>query len=513
MNFSYNGIVLDQLVRLLRRSSESVSDGPTYLYTRHMLHIMGRYNPDATSYDALGLPQPGNIAALTDTAVRNALMQPRQQLIITLDEDDMPGGEFVWISSPLEGYATDAANGPIPHHVDITQLLGAIHMDVEIIIEVNINECISVPHADVGSAPDHIVLSHILEATDDIDPNALTRRTVSGRMTLRTDAAIAADAMPDDFRAALFFPVMPNCQREDIHVTATEDGRQLVYSYADQEKMNLLTALAQQNCPGLVNLEASHTAEIGKPGFDDLMVPVGRSLARGGERLIRVGANGLIGAFLNIVPAVAMSALDLGITVAQLVPRQMHTVVARATGTRNADKQKLEAVALEFCKNRLTAAQVPDGSLLNTAHLTINYCWERTANQVEVTLRCKKGFGAQAFQSFFRITAGLAVALARQDFAPAQLAFEAEFRALPDQIMPGDGGMDALVPCASPQTAVQPYPPNDAGTRGTLIESLAVLVLQGQCGLPVAPALRGPVRNTGGQPAQAGQVRSYPVLE
>ncbi len=492
MNFSYAGIVLDQLVRLIRRSSEAIYDGPTYLYTQHMIHVMGRFNPDATSYNALGLPQPGNIAALTDAAVRHTLMQNRQQLIITLDEDDLPGGEFVWISSPLEGYTTDAANGPIPHHVDVTQLLGAIHMDVEIIIEVNINECVSVSHGGTEVVADHIVLANLWEVADDMDNNFRTTRTVTGRMTLRTDAAISEDILPDDFRQALFFPVMTNCQRRNIRVTATDDGRQVFYTYTDAEKMTGLTVQALQTCPGLTRVEASHTAEIGKPGIDDLMRPVFQSLARGATRGFRVAGAGFLAFIPAGIVAAAVSAADVALTIAQLVPREVHTVVCRAYGQRGEFKKNLESVALRFCTARmnLTAAGV---SLVNTAHLTVNYLWEDEENVVEVTMRCKQGFAAAAFATFFAFVGGAVQALATGNAQLVIAPFENRFTTLNNNIMPGEGLDNPVFSRPDQPWGTQPVPPNSGGTRGTLIERMVTQALQTPCALPAPPQLGGAV--------------------
>src|SRR5262249_37845431 len=157
--------------------------------------------------------------------------QPQKQLLLSIQDGSSPTGT-VWLRSPQSGMATDAYNGPIPKHVRVVKEVGGVTMLVEVVLETFVNECpgrtltVPVPPPGVGTVSVRvppIVLSHRWEATDDISLNSgyLTTRTVRGHAVLRTDAALQANVVPDDFRREFFHPVIPNCQREDIVVRAT----------------------------------------------------------------------------------------------------------------------------------------------------------------------------------------------------------------------------------------------------------------------------------------------------
>src|SRR2546429_506005 len=101
---SYNGITLYP-VHVLRYEKHPQFDRPTYLFTRHTIHVRGVYNPAMTSWFPVlnaGIPlpppveRPGAFGALTEWAIRHFLVQPRRPFLFAV------GNVLVLQSPPVD---------------------------------------------------------------------------------------------------------------------------------------------------------------------------------------------------------------------------------------------------------------------------------------------------------------------------------------------------------------------------------------------------------------------------
>lgn len=544
--FTYGPFVLDDLTTLHRHEFDAVYDGPTYLYHEHLLHFSGVLAPESVSYgpgvatansDGARSPQPsrapGHIGADTVASIQHALMQPQQRLLVQVTDSASPGGRFTAFRAPLGGLKTDADNGPFPLQVRVTEAVGSTTLFVEMVIRVRQNQC----QGSSASSTPPIVLSHRWTPSHSIDENLLTTVTVRGHATLRSDARLAFNrpaspggAIPDDFRQAFFHDIAPFCQRENIWVEADEGGNALRYSFSDMERMENVARAAQAICPGLLDVEASHSCDRGSPGMDDMIVAVGNGVVGGMDRLARA-ASGTIGLPAAVGFAAVGTALDIGLRVVQLVPRQIHTVVAQVRGDRTAKRKDLERIALRFCRARINATDV--WRTTPATHLSVTFHWERHLKVVTVTLRVKQGVAARVLESAFGALesgiGGLADAVARATVAGlipegapvgagaagggvaglgagGLLAVLASATALAGgpgifafdrNIMPdGEIPIDIL---SRDRLDANPAPPNSRGTRGTLLEMLVAQVLQEPCGVPVTPVTVHRNHRQGGQ--------------
>jgi hypothetical protein len=365
-------------------------DGPQYLWTRHTIRVSGIYNPKATSYIDQGNGTPiagdGRNATTTDTAIRHALAQPRKALSISV-------GSQVLLASPRAGETTDAHNGPTPKVHAIVESIGIKTFLVDWQIEVCINETPS------GTIP--IVVSSRWTMEDHIAlPHYLTTRVIQGWATLRSDKMLAAGRVPDDFRSALMHPVGTNMQRESIDVAVDDEGTGIEYTLVDQEQM--LNIELRARLLGVTKIEAFHTAEVGKPGAEEVITGFGGAAMRFGGQLVQANMVGIDPITYGIAmgAAVVTGALDWSITAANLIPRKTHTIVARIWGHRLARRQDLEDVGIRLCFQRLLLTGVDES--MGTVWLQITH--DLMGKWVEVQVRIKQGLDALAAGPGFNIT-------------------------------------------------------------------------------------------------------------
>lgn len=496
MIVEYNNVTL-ALCQLRGWDRVVEMDGPQYLWTRHTIRVSGVYNPKATSYrDNDGTPAQadGRMAPTTDVSIRHALSQPRQTLTISV------GGQIV-LESPEDDNETDAHNGPTPKVHAIVESIGVKTFLVDWSIEVCVNE------TPGGTVP--IVLSSRWTMEDHIAlPHYLTTRVIQGWATLRSDLMLEAGRVPDDFRSALMHPVGTNMQRESIDVAVDDEGTGIEYTLVDQEQMFNIEPAATRL--GVTKIEGYHTAEISKPGIEDVVTNVGGSIARGlgsvgfamtggigGEVL---GTGMTVPNFISGSVALAGAALDTGITMLGMIPRQTHTMAVRVWGHRNCRKADLESVAASIVFSRMVGTAAGD-EVVASCYYSIT--WDLMGKWVEVQLKSKQGLRA-----LFDFAAGPVGAIAIAGGATAAVtrarATVEELARAARALVGVDRGIMQPRTEFSPNAFSQapgfpnPVPTNTGGLtgRGSFVGKLLAQVLADANQLQPAPPTPGTGRNT-----------------
>lgn len=482
MIVTYNGITLD-LCQLRGWERQVEMDGPQYLWTRHRIRVSGVYNPRATSYTRNAntlAPQftRDTPATITDAVVRHALATPRKQLSIIV------GGTAV-LFTPNVGQTTDAHNGPTPTVHAVVESIGVKTYLVDWSIECCIVET-------TGTTP--AVLSHRWTMEDHVAmPNYLTTRVIQGKATFRTDLMGVLGRVPDDFRRAFIHPVSLNMQRESIDVTVYDDNSGAEYTLVDQEQAINLTPEAVRL--GVTKIEAYHTAEIGKPGTEDVLVGLGGAFMRAGGQLVQANIAGIdpVTTIFANAAAVGVGGLDIGITAASLIPRKTHSIVARVWGHRLSAKVALERVALRVCFFRFALTQLSERH--GTVWLQITH--DLMGKWVEVQLKVKQGLDRLDGAVAGNIGSGLIRDIRNASPLPGAGAingFIDNLAAVQRDIMPQgeDVGNDITI-----NDTVAPGPTNQAGLtgRGSFIGKLLAQVLHDPNAYQTAPPTPGPGRN------------------
>jgi hypothetical protein len=330
---SYNGIIMD-LVKMHVWRREAIYNGNQYLYTRHILavtcvlnpgvnptltslafipnpfnqaisalasvlappggdltplqpqvlragaglgNVVNRYplNPNPAAnlppFNAVAVPNP-QLGMVTDTLIRHALMQPRQQLIYSLLG-------YAPLFSPWTGYNCDASGGPLPLRCDPVSIDSGKTWIINFAIQTDINEC-----QKYTNAP-KLLLSHTWSMNHSIDQDCYCVRTIEGRAVFARDriepnavtnsgaavkafavkalgnlvspaviqASTVAPILVDSFRQQLFHPLPTNFKREKVDVKLEPDGVTLNYVIVDRERaLNI-------NLPNVTRLEGTHT--------------------------------------------------------------------------------------------------------------------------------------------------------------------------------------------------------------------------------------------------------------
>jgi hypothetical protein len=94
---------------------------------------------------------------------------------------------------------------------------------VEYVVDFNVNDCTK------------FVLSNRWAVRSHIGEQYLTTRITEGHATLRLDFLNLFGTVADAFRCNFTLAVPPGFIRKRVNVTATEDGRELVYYVEDQQ--------------------------------------------------------------------------------------------------------------------------------------------------------------------------------------------------------------------------------------------------------------------------------------
>jgi hypothetical protein len=507
VTISYGAVNL-QLCSFEQISRTPIYDGPTFKFYSCTFAIAGTLSPAATSYvsgPAGPTATPGFLGAQTDVAIRQYIMQPRRLLVV-----DIGGVEIMRspATDPVTGspLATDAYNGPVPRNVNVQEVLGSKTFLVSFVVEVFLNEC----NADQPN----VVLSHRWTMEDIVEmPHYLTTRIISGWATLRTDWMIAAGFAPDDFRAAFFHPVLPVMQRQRATISVSEDGASLQYTLVDQERTYNIGIL--QN---VTDIKASHNAQVGKLSVDEVIIPVGRiasrTIGRAGGALAQGGLNFISGG-AGALGHLGAGALDVGLTVMQLMPRQMDNITVQVWGNANSSRNVLNNIALQVAFGRLAqtanGAQIA-GVVVAGLHLSITH--NLMEKYVEVTLRARQGLGNQLLTSV-NLTTQFFAGLATNPPGGVQATINRTIAAIVNVGASGNlnGNINqAIMPPETPlanyagvAAASQQVPNNGnpappgysnilgrpqgslSNSRGTMIYKLLAQTLPAPCALPAAP--------------------------
>jgi hypothetical protein len=216
----YNGIEID-LARITF-NHENVYDEPSglqYRHTKTTVNCQGYIN--ASTNPAIGGESQ---ASQVVKRIRGCLNKPRNYLAVYIGTD-------LYLSSPASGSSVDAANGPKPLHVEVTEIMGTALIMINFVIETCLYECCSETPGQAGSAPAQAWTTHTWSEDISIDEFFLTTRTRNGVLTVRADAGLS----PDSFRT-LVIPAIPNgFMRKSSKYLITEDQLSLRYSYTDTE--------------------------------------------------------------------------------------------------------------------------------------------------------------------------------------------------------------------------------------------------------------------------------------
>jgi hypothetical protein len=199
----------------------------------------------------------------------------------------------------------------------------------------------------------------------------------------------AAGRVPDDFRSALMHPVGTNMQRESIDVAVDDEGTGIEYTLVDQEQM--LNIELRARLLGVTKIEAYHTAEVSKPGAEEVITGIGGATLRTIGQLVQASTGDTPwGQAVGLLAAGTAGALDIGITSANLIPRKTHTIVARVWGSRLSRRVDLENVGLMLCFQRLLQTAISEA--MGTVWLQITH--DLMGKWVEVQVRIKQGLDA-----------------------------------------------------------------------------------------------------------------------
>lgn len=365
--------------RLYERTA--IMDGPTYLYTRHILGVVAIYNPELNS--PFVPPNPNFQAPVIDIALRHKLMLPRQKLLYTVGTSNV-------IHSPLNGLTTDANNGPLPLYCHVEKVHGKKTFKVYWVVQTDINEC---PQREPP-----IVLSHRWTMDHDIDEHFFTTRTIRGHAILRTDHMLAQSVTPDQYRPFFIHPVPSNFKRTHINVTAHEDGNALDYVAVDTEQPFVFDNFVRER--NVTKIEAYQNFEEGHFALDTIARTIATEVAAATTSA-------------GTIPGLAAAA-TLGVLrgAEKTLPTIIHTFLVRVWGNRDADRGNLELVAWNIIQRRREMANIPalSDKWCNVSH-------DIMGKWVEVSARFKLGpvasdfatlaFGGVVFGTADELTAGI----------------------------------------------------------------------------------------------------------
>jgi len=392
------GCVNLNLLNVLEYKREAVYEHANYVYTKYRLVVRAVYNP-ATQQDSWGvsptfnaLNQTGvpyipanpnaqgenNIAgpllpplgrpnftlptgqpsiragvssAVSDVALRHALMQPRQQLIFSV-------GGLVNIFSPMDGTQTDVMNGPTPIACNVAQLQGARTWVVDYAIETAINEC----PLYSGNVP--AVLSHVWEMHHELDADYFAKQTIRGRALFRADAIIRMGLNPDDYRTLIALGIPPGFKRERVHVHVGNPPNLIEYELVDRQLP------LGWSMPGVTRLEATHSITTEKESTDTVALRAVKSIAKSLAIFLNKNAanQARLGAGINPITQAAGEGLAdvenagaLAIDIAEagfegaigLLPINIHSLNIELWGDASTNRAALELFARQILAQRL----------------------------------------------------------------------------------------------------------------------------------------------------------------
>jgi hypothetical protein len=397
----YNSLDID--INRVRSSRRSMYEGAYYLYTRHIIHFTGVYNPAATAFK-MGLEEPiaGNfpndqiLPAETDWVIRNWLMQPRKLLIYVVGQNVVL--QSPWADPENEDITTDDNNGPQPLYCDVTSVHGQKSFNVEMVIQTDINEDRLFPRRIGDQVIDdanlqRIILANVFEQEDRLDQHFFLSRVTRGTAVFNTGVLEGIDqgfytvagnktrGDPDLWRSTLakLIPVPDNCQREDIEVSIDGANNRIRYNFADRERaFNLITA----NYPNIVDVKVSQTRFTENPDEWDVFKSVtmhqligavagaylgsaGADFAVGGTTAKGVGA--VLGAGMGV-----MAGGLIGMFSRENLPKIGDVLTIEIFGNRKCSKQEMLDAGIHIIDTQLRRSQsLVQGSNLKGAFITV----------------------------------------------------------------------------------------------------------------------------------------------
>jgi hypothetical protein len=297
----------------------------------------------------------GGNAAYTAEAVKQVLLQPRMQLIWSIN------GLRV-LQSPIGGFLCDSSNGPKPVSCDVVEIHSGKTFLVDWTVQTDISPC-----PLYTSTPDP-VLSNQWTQEDTLDEDFLVKRTTRGRTIF--DAAILAginpgvirDA-PDSFRQLIILPITAsNMKRESVRVKVLEDGVTVEWETVDKETFSNFWLFAD---PNITRVEATHSVKGYYAGGATTITSSGRlGIGAPAGLPIDAGISTSIGRSLTFSPGEAAAARRSGayspatlalidIVQGNAVVLSQHTIWAKVWGNRQVLRNNLEAFIRQLIVNRL----------------------------------------------------------------------------------------------------------------------------------------------------------------
>lgn len=202
----YNGLTLTN-VNLTQVSSQTIYDDADRgrVMNQTIIRATGTLNFDDPS--ALEF-------VLSIEEHRQRLLQPRANLLVQIGDTKL-----------FDITAPDSMDGPKPRKVEITEITGIRFAVVNFEIEINQAECPSAGQASVA-------VSNSFSVTHTLDARFMVTRTISGRLTIRTNSTVTVDAL----RGQIVPQVPTGFKRISMRFVASASSNELLYEIVDQEQ-------------------------------------------------------------------------------------------------------------------------------------------------------------------------------------------------------------------------------------------------------------------------------------
>jgi hypothetical protein len=341
----YGGIVLDTLVTVRFHRSNVRDVVNNRILTKWEVEAYCNFQPAMISYQnaappgqpAVPVVAPGQLPGVTDLAILQQLLIPRQLLQVTA------GGAVVLSTpglSPIRTvYPTDALNGPTCEFVSAPKQIAMRHWVVHVRF---------LAHTICDDST-NVVLSNVWTSTFDIDELFYPTRLVAGKAILRADLMRFTHATADVFRPSFFFPLDVNYVRENCTAKLSEDGTTLLWSFMDVGR-----------CYNVAGTSPIRDIDIFR---------ITRSSAGAGALSFRQMATEAYTDFLgNATTQTSMrdigGALHTGVISEwrfrrQNMPRHVLNTRVDIWGDRNCLMSAITTIGLGICLNQAIASQVP----------------------------------------------------------------------------------------------------------------------------------------------------------
>jgi hypothetical protein len=294
----YNGISLVPIrTNFVQRDVQMSADGTDYLYTVFTINVGCVYNPGMTSYAPSPVGPVGGLRvfpAVTDTAIRHFLMQPRMYLWYSdtdVFNDPVNHPPILYVPPVgLGNEAIDANNGPNPLNCVVRRIHGNRLFYVDFTIRATIIECPAVSPAILVP-----IASSRYARTEQIDKQYRSTLTTSGITFFRSNQLVAINNNADAFRGYLIPPPILGYQRINVSVNLDPSGLILNWATTDVEQfidLGNLTLNGSAASLGIVEMGLDYTAGVGPiPGgnvakpLTDLSVTVSAVCMRAADGL------------------------------------------------------------------------------------------------------------------------------------------------------------------------------------------------------------------------------------